>query len=118
MEAINWLELRAAHYTLLKLASPGDEVQLHLDHMIAIAYIRKMGGAHSLSLCKESHLLWRQAIRRNFTLLPPQRISTEVNTETDFLSRHRLQNSPVLVLEYLPETASLAHTRCISIQQM
>ena len=91
MEAINWLELRAAHYTLLKLASPGDEVQLHLDHMIAIAYIRKMGGAHSLSLCKESHLLWRQAIRRNLTFLPHKWISTQENTEADFLSRHRLQ---------------------------
>ena len=91
MEAINWLELRAAHYTLLKLASPGYEVQLHLDHMMAIAYIRKMGGTRSLSLCKESHLLWRQAIRRNLTLLPPQWISTQENTEVDFLSRHKFQ---------------------------
>ena len=66
-------------------------VQLHLDNMTAIALIRKMGGTHALSLCKESHLLWSQAIRRNITILPPQWVSTSENTEADFLSRHRLQ---------------------------
>ena len=38
---INWLELRAAWYALLELASPGDVVQLHTDNMTAIAFIRK-----------------------------------------------------------------------------
>merc|ERR1712002_951499 len=38
---INRLELRAARYALLELASPGDVVQLHLDNMMAIAFIRK-----------------------------------------------------------------------------
>ena len=87
---INWLELRAARYALLELASPGDVVQLHLDNMTAIAFIRKLGGTRSRLLCKESLLLWRQAIRRNITILPPQWISTEENTEADFLSRHKL----------------------------
>ena len=41
---INWLELRAARLALLELASPGDVVQLHLDNMTAIAFIRKLGG--------------------------------------------------------------------------
>ena len=53
---INFLELRAARYTLLELASPGDVVQLHLDNITAIAFIRKMGGTRSSFLCKESHL--------------------------------------------------------------
>ena len=88
---INWLELRAAQYALLELASPGDVVQLHIDNITAIAFIRKMGGTRSLSLYKESHLLWREAIRRNITILPPQWLSTTENTEADFLSRHRLQ---------------------------
>ena len=66
-------------------------MQLHLDNMTAIAYIRKSGGTSSLPFCKESHLLWCQAIRRNLTLLPPQWISTQENTEADFLSRHKLQ---------------------------
>ena len=59
--------------------------------MMAIAFIRRIGDTHSLSLCKESHLLWHQAIRRNFTVLPPQWLSTSENKEADFLSRHRLQ---------------------------
>ena len=73
---INRLELRAAWYALLQLTSPGDVVQLHLDITTAITYIRKMGRTHSLSLCKESHLLWCQAIRRNLTLHLPLWIST------------------------------------------
>ena len=88
---INWLELRAAWYTLLELASPGDVVQLHIDNMMAIAFIRRLGGTCSRLLCKESHWLWQEAIRRNITILPPQWLSTLDNTEADFLSRHRLQ---------------------------
>ena len=72
---INWLELRAAQYTLLQLACPGDVLQLHLDNTTAIAYIRKMGGTYSPFLYQESHLLWCQAIRRNLTLLSPLWIS-------------------------------------------
>ena len=59
--------------------------------MMAITFIRRIGDTHFLSLCKESHLLWHQAIRRNFTVLSPQWLSTSENTEADFLSRHRLQ---------------------------
>ena len=54
---IKWLELRAAWYDLLQLASPKDVVQLHIDNITNIAFIKGMGGTHSLSLCKESHLL-------------------------------------------------------------
>ena len=40
---INWLELRAARYALLELASPREVVQFHIDNMTAIAFIRRMG---------------------------------------------------------------------------
>ena len=75
----------------MHLVRAGGMVQLHLDNITAIAFIRRIGGICSLSLCKESHLLWHQAIRRNITILPPQWLSTLENTEADFLSRHRLQ---------------------------
>ena len=39
---INWLELRTARYALLQLASPGDMVQLHGNH------IHKKDGGHPL----------------------------------------------------------------------
>ena len=88
---INWLELRAAQYALLELASPGEVVQFHIDNMTAIAFIRRLGGTRSLTLCKESHQLWQEAIKRNITILPPQWLASEDNAEADFLSRHRLQ---------------------------
>ena len=37
------LELRAARLVPLQLVSPSDVVQLHLDKMTAIAFIRKIG---------------------------------------------------------------------------
>ena len=40
---INWLELRAAQYALLELASPGEVVQFHIDNIKAIAFIRRLG---------------------------------------------------------------------------
>ena len=55
---INWLELRAARYALLELASPEEVVQNHIENMMAIAFIRRLGGTRSLVLCKESHQLW------------------------------------------------------------
>ena len=63
-------------------AAPPGQLDGHSLH-------KEDGRAHSLSLCKESHLL--SAIRRNLTLLLPQWISTQENIEADFLSRHRLQ---------------------------
>ena len=65
-------------------------VQLHLDNITAIAFIRRMGGTRSLSLCKESHLFWHQSIRRNITIISPHWLSTSENTKVDFLSRHTL----------------------------
>ena len=40
---INWLELRLARLALLQLISPDDVVRLHLNKIMAIALIRKMG---------------------------------------------------------------------------
>ena len=76
---------------LLELESPGDVVQLHIDNMMTIAFIRRLGGICSQLPCKESHQLWQEAIRRNITILLPQWLSTMDITEADFLSRHRLQ---------------------------
>ena len=36
-------ELRVVRMVLLQLTSPGDFVQLHLDNIMAIAFIRKIG---------------------------------------------------------------------------
>ena len=65
-------------------------MQLHLDNMMAMAFIKRMEGTRSHTLCKESLLLWHQAIWRKLSILPPQWISTVENTEADFLSRHSM----------------------------
>merc|ERR1711895_390223 len=57
---------------------------------MAIAFIRRMGGTHSFTLCKDSLKLWHQAIEKKLTILPPMWISNLENTQADFLSRHSL----------------------------
>ncbi len=51
---INWLELRAAQYTLLESKSQRSGTV----NMMAIAFIRRLGGIRSPTICKESHRLW------------------------------------------------------------
>ena len=99
---INWLELMAVRLALLQLASPRGTVQLFLDNITSIALIKKMGETYSPALCKESLLLWCQAIERKLRILPPQWLASEENTEADFLSRNLLQrlNSKLASTEF------------------
>ena len=88
--SINWLETRAARESVLALAQPGDRVRLHIDNKTAAAYIRHQGGTRSNVLSQEALLLWKQAVAKDITILPPHWIPTEENTAADFLSRHSL----------------------------
>ena len=65
-------------------------VQLHQDNIMAITFIRRMGGTRILSLCKESHM---------------QTQTAEVGLQTNLIR----------VLEDLPQTSSLAHTGCLRL---
>ena len=85
---INLLETRAAHESVIALSEPGDRVRLHIDNRTAAAYIRCQGGTRSNVLSQEAILLWKQAVARNVTILPPHWIPTAENTAADFLSRH------------------------------
>ena len=51
---INWLELRAAQYTLLESKSRRSGTV----NMTAITFIRRLEGTRSPTICKESHRLW------------------------------------------------------------
>ena len=119
---INWLELRAARYALLKLASPGDVVQLHLDNTMAITYKRE-DGRNPLHLFVQGRPSgMASSHQEEFHSSPPY---------VDFHSwEHRggfpqqtqavevgFQTSSVRVLDDLPENASLADTRCFHIQR-
>ena len=68
---INGLELRGARLALLHSVSPGATVQLHIENMMAIAYIRKMGRTDFSARCKEGLLFWHQAIQKKLMILPP-----------------------------------------------
>ena len=127
---INWLELRAARYALLESKSRRSGTV----NMIAITFIRRLGGTRSPTVWKESYWLWWEAINRNITiLLPhlgrhlvskptnslPQWLASKANAEADFLSRRRLQRwnfKLIRVLEDLLQTVSVAHTGSLRIQ--
>ena len=119
---INWLELRAARYALLELASPRDRVQHHLEKITAIAFIKRMGGTPSLSLSKKRHLLWRQAIRNEHQhSLPSMAIHIREHKggfpQQTHTAEVRLQIYLVRVLEGLVQISSLAHTDCLHVQR-
>ena len=69
---INWLELRAAQYALLELASPGDVVQLHIDNMKAIAFIRRLGAPTPNLFARKAIGCGGKPSEGTFTILPPQ----------------------------------------------
>ena len=87
---INLLELRSAREAVEKFAVSGDQVRLHVDSMVAAAYLAKQGGTRSNLLSREACLLWDFLESQRIFLLKPHWISTTENTSADFLTRHNL----------------------------
>ena len=87
---INLLEIRAAREGIRALVDPHETVRPHIDNTTACAYIRKIGGTRSVSLCQESLKLWREVVSRDVHVLSPFWLSSADNLEADFLSRQRL----------------------------
>ena len=87
---INLLEIRAAREGIRALVDPHETVRPHIDNTTACAYIRKIGGTRSVSLCQESLKLWREVVRRDVNVLSPFWLSSADNLEADFLSRQAL----------------------------
>ena len=87
---INLLEIRAAKEGIQELVDPHETVRPYIDNTTACAYIRKIGGTHSVSLCQESLKLWREVVSRSVHILSPFWLSSLDNLEADFLSRQAL----------------------------
>ena len=87
---INLLEIRAAKEGIRELVDPHETVRPHIDNMTACAYIRKIGGTRSVSLCQESLKLWREIVSRDVHVLSLFWLSSLDNLEADFLSRQAL----------------------------
>ena len=66
-------------------------VQFHIDKMMAITFIRRLGETPSLNPMQREPSLVTTSQQRNITILPPQRLASEDNAGADFLSRHKLQ---------------------------
>ena len=66
---INLLEIRAAKEGIRELVDPHETVRPHIDNTTACAYIRKIGGTRSVSLCQESLKLWREVVSRDVHIL-------------------------------------------------
>ena len=87
-EHINVKELKAVYNGLLALCShiKHTHIKLYMDNMTAVAYIRKMGGTHSVKCNAVARLIWEWAIKTDNYLLPAH-IPGVDNVEADFASR-------------------------------
>lgn len=85
---INVLELKAVLNGLLSLCNDlhNKHIKLYIDNMTAVAYIRNMGGTHSIKCNEVARDIWEWAISRNNWLLPCY-IPGILNVEADFASR-------------------------------
>ena len=61
---INRKEIWAGHFSLDRLMTQGDHVQLSLDSMTAVSFINRMGGTRSLPLCLAALELWDMVLSR------------------------------------------------------
>ena len=85
---INMLELWAVRNSLLALEHRviGKKVMIRSDNSTVVAYINKEGGTRSISLCRETILMFEWCIERNIQLLAIHIPGVE-NTKADCLSR-------------------------------
>ena len=85
---INVLELTAAHFALLHLAADarGVHIQLKLDNLTAVAYIKKMGGTHSPECNQVAQQIWEWVVDRGVWLSAAY-IPGNSNVVADFHSR-------------------------------
>ena len=66
---INYLELKAALFALKSLCKTHHgHVRLMLDNTTAVAYIREMGGSHSMKCNAIAYEIWQWAIARDIWL--------------------------------------------------
>jgi len=85
---INYQELLAAQLAVQCFVKQESNIsiQLRLDNITAVTYIKKMGGTHSQSLCYLAIRLWEWSLERNIFLSAEDLLGKE-NTIADEESR-------------------------------
>lgn len=90
---INLLELRAAHKVLKHFFGNARDLSilLRIDNMVAMHYIRKMGGTKSCLLSQAALDLWEWLLERNLSLTA-EYIPTGLNSAADLMSRQKVSD--------------------------
>ena len=83
---INRKEIWAGHFSLDRLMTQGDHVQLSLDSMTAVSFINRMGGTRSLPLCLAALHLWDMVLSRGCWVTAVW-VSRDDNQLSDMLSK-------------------------------
>ena len=70
LEHINYLELKAAYFGIMALCKTvtNKHILIQMDNTTAVAYVRNMGGTHSLLCNKLARELWKWCKTRNIWL--------------------------------------------------
>ena len=94
MNSINYLELLAAFLALQSFASNMESVRilLRIDNITAIAFLNRMGGAHSRLLSDLAVEVWNWCLRRDITI-HAEHLPGRENIRADWESRHMMDSS-------------------------
>jgi len=85
---INWLELKAAFLAIQTFSKRREHIhiQIYMDNKAAIAYLNKLGGVGSLSLCELAIEIWEWCVERSITV-HAERLPGVLYTRADLASR-------------------------------
>ena len=86
---INYLELLAAFLALKTFATNtyNKAILLRLDNVTAIAFLNRMGGTHSETLCSLAVHIWEWCLERNI-FIHAEHLPWKLNVRADWHSRH------------------------------
>lgn len=85
---INFLELKAIHFSFLSFLTTVRNSHVHLlcDNFTSVCFINKKGGTRSEQLCSLSLSIW-ELLRANNISCHASHIAGKLNVDADFLSR-------------------------------
>ena len=104
---INRKELVAAKLSIASMMKPGDSVLINLDSRTAAAFINRMGGTRSKSLCKEALELW-DLVLANHGWVKANWLPRDQNQQADMLSKIAIDTWEVALS---PEVAQMLWNR-------
>lgn len=90
---INYLELLAGFFALKTFITERTAITvlLRMDHVIAIAYVNRMGGRHSKALSNLAVDLWKRCLHRKI-LTHVEHLPSRENIRTDLSKQYRTIN--------------------------